>query len=178
MSDTLIQTTAWVLGDDVNTDLNCSGKYLPGKDESYIAAHAFEAVDPSFVQRFKSGDIIVAGTHFGINSSREQAVHILRRMGVAAIVAPSFGRQFFRNAINNGLLVLECDTTGLPNGASVRLDLQAHTFGQQPPRRFRTRGDVDDFRWPEVKTRHLARFSAYYGISAFDLFYPEMKEAA
>ena len=132
MSDTLIQTTAWVLGDDVNTDLNCSGKYLPGKDESYIAAHAFEAVDPSFVQRFKSGDIIVAGTHFGINSSREQAVHILRRMGVAAIVAPSFGRQFFRNAINNGLLVLECDTTGLPNGASVRLDLQAHTFEVMP----------------------------------------------
>ena len=128
MSEQLIQTTAWVLGDDVNTDLNCSGKYLPGKDEAYIAAHAFEALDPSFVQRFKSGDIIVAGTHFGINSSREQAVHILRRMGVAAIVAPSFGRQFFRNAINNGLLVLECDTRGWPNGSSVRLDLQAHTF--------------------------------------------------
>lgn len=132
MSERLIQTTAWVLGDDVNTDLNCSGKYLPGKDEAYIAAHAFEAVDPSFVQRFKSGDIIVAGTHFGINSSREQAVHILRRMGVAAIVAPSFGRQFFRNAINNGLLVLECDTTGWPNGAPVRLDLQAHTFEVMP----------------------------------------------
>lgn len=132
MSDTLIQTTAWVLGDDVNTDLNCSGKYLPGKDEAYIAAHAFEAIDPSFVQHFKSGDIIVAGTHFGINSSREQAVHILRRMGVAAIVAPSFGRQFFRNAINNGLLVLECDTAGLPNGASARLDLQAHTFTVTP----------------------------------------------
>jgi 3-isopropylmalate dehydratase small subunit len=60
-------------------------------------------------------------------------------MGVAAIVAPSFGRQFFRNAINNGLMVLECDTTGLPNGALARLDLQAHTFtvtasdASQPP---------------------------------------------
>ena len=131
MSEHLIEATAWVLGDDVNTDLNCSGKDLPGKDEAYIAAHAFEAVDPSFVQHFKSGDIIVAGTHFGINSSREQAVHILRRMGVAAIVAPSFGRQFFRNAINNGLLVVECDTADISDGDTLTLDLDAHTLTAQ-----------------------------------------------
>jgi len=125
MSDTLIQTTAWVLGDDVNTDLNCSGKYLPGKDEAYIAAHAFEAVDPSFVQRFKPGDIIVAGTHFGINSSREQAVHVMHRMGVSAIIATSFGRQFYRNAINNGLPVIECDISGIVAGNALEIDLVA-----------------------------------------------------
>ena len=120
-----ISGSAYVLGDDVNTDLNCSGKYLPGKDEAYIAAHAFEALSPGFAARFQPGGIIVAGTHFGINSSREQAVHVLRRMGVAAIVAPSFGRQFFRNAINNGLPVLECDTTGITSGGTLVLDLQA-----------------------------------------------------
>ena len=120
-----ISGLAYVLGDDVNTDLNCSGKYLPGKDDAYIAAHAFEALSPGFAARFQPGGIIVAGTHFGINSSREQAVHVLRRMGVAAIVAPSFGRQFFRNAINNGLPVLECDTTDITSGSALVLNLQA-----------------------------------------------------
>lgn len=122
-ADDIIQGQAYLLGDDVNTDLCCSGKYLPGKDENYIAAQAFEAVSPGFATRFATGGVIVAGKHFGINSSREQAVHILRRMGVAAIVAPSFGRQFFRNAINNGLPVLECDTSGIAAGDAVLLDL-------------------------------------------------------
>ena len=122
LNDT-IKGRVYLLGDDVNTDLCCSGKYLPGRDESYIAAQAFEAVSPGFATRFAAGGVIVAGKHFGINSSREQAVHILRRMGVAAIVAPSFGRQFFRNAINNGLPALECDTSGIADGDVVLLDL-------------------------------------------------------
>ena len=119
---------AYVLGNDVNTDLCCSGKYLPGKDEAFIASQAFEAISPGFAARFAKdggGGVIVAGEHFGINSSREQAVHILRRMGVSAIVAPSFGRQFFRNAINNGLLVVECDTAGIEEGDEIVLDLNA-----------------------------------------------------
>ena len=145
MFDTLnsvTRGTAYVLGDDVNTDLNCSGKYLPGKDEAFIAAQAFEAVSPGFAKRFKSGGIIVAGTHFGINSSREQAVHILRRMGVAAIVAPSFGRQFFRNAINNGLLVVECDTRGIAEGDALTLDLDAHRLSVQGGTLVRTLPDI------------------------------------
>ena len=120
-----INHRAYVLGNNVNTDLCCSGKYLPGKDEAFIASQAFEAISPGFVARFVSGGVIVAGEHFGINSSREQAVHILRRMGVAAIVAPSFGRQFFRNAINNGLLVVECDTAGITEGDEIALNLEA-----------------------------------------------------
>ena len=122
LNDT-IKGRVYLLGDNVNTDLCCSGKYLPGRDESYIAAQAFEAVSPGFATRFAAGGVVVAGKHFGINSSREQAVHILRRMGVAAIVAPSFGRQFFRNAINNGLPALECDTSGIADGDMVLLDL-------------------------------------------------------
>jgi 3-isopropylmalate dehydratase small subunit len=123
MPKDLMSGRVYLLGHDVNTDLNCSGKYLPGKDEAFIAAQAFEAVSPGFASRFMAGGVIVAGTHFGINSSREQAVHILRRMGVSAIVAPSFGRQFFRNAINNGLPVLECDITGLADGDDITIDL-------------------------------------------------------
>ncbi len=121
-----IHGPAFLLGDDVNTDLNCSGKYLPGKDEAFIAQHAFDKVSPGFPTRFRKGGIIVAGKHFGINSSREQAVAVMRIMGVAAIVAPSFGRQFFRNAINNGLPVLECDISGIAEGDELQLDLNMH----------------------------------------------------
>jgi 3-isopropylmalate dehydratase small subunit len=123
MLDHTLQGRVYRLGDDVNTDLNCSGKYLPGKDEAFIAAQAFDAVSPGFASRFVAGSVIVAGKHFGINSSREQAVHIMRRMGVAAIVAPSFGRQFFRNAINNGLPVIECDVVGIEEGDTLRIDM-------------------------------------------------------
>jgi 3-isopropylmalate dehydratase small subunit len=115
-SGSRVEGRVYLLGDDVNTDLCCSGKYLPGKDEAFIASQAFEAISPGFATRFAAGGVIVGGKHFGCNSSREQAVHILLRMGVAAIVAPSFGRQFFRNAINNGLLVVECDTAGIGDG--------------------------------------------------------------
>src|ERR1044072_5637781 len=104
-----INGRARLLPEEINTDVHCSAKYLPGKDTGYIAQHAFEQLDAGFVGRFKAGDVIVAGENFGINSSREQAVHVMRLLGVSAIVAPSFGRQFFRNAINNGLPVVECD---------------------------------------------------------------------
>lgn len=124
----LVAGRVFMLGDDVNTDVQCSGKYLPGKDEAYIASQAFEGVAPGFSGRFARGGIIAAGRHFGINSSREQAVHILHRLGVAAIIAPSFGRQFFRNAINNGLLVVECDTSGLCEGDEVAIDVANGEF--------------------------------------------------
>jgi 3-isopropylmalate dehydratase small subunit len=122
MSSDLIKGAARLLPDEVNTDVNCSSKYLPGRDNAYIAQHAFEGVSPGFPQRFTRGDVIVAGRNFGINSSREQAVHILHELGVAAIVAPSFGRQFFRNAINNGLLLVECEVARVAEGDLLEID--------------------------------------------------------
>jgi 3-isopropylmalate dehydratase small subunit len=116
---------AHVLGDEINTDLHCSSKYLPGRDTAYIAERAFEQVAPGFASRFSRGDVIVAGRNFGINSSREQAVHVMRLMGVAVIVAVSFGRQFFRNAINNGLPVVECDVGGIAENDDITVDLEA-----------------------------------------------------
>jgi 3-isopropylmalate dehydratase small subunit len=120
-----IHGRAHVFGDDINTDLHCSSKYLPGKDNAYIAQHAFEQLVPGFPARFRPGDVIVAGKNFGINSSREQAVHIMRAMGVAVIVASSFGRQFFRNCINNGLPVVECDISGIAQGDEIEVDVGA-----------------------------------------------------
>ncbi len=131
MSDQLVfQGPAFLLGDDVNTDLNCSNKYLPGKDVEYVAAHAFDQLSPGIGTRIAShgGGILVAGKHFGINSSREQATQVLHKMKVHAVVSQSFGRQFFRNAINNGLPVFECDTTAIKEGQVLELDLSAGTL--------------------------------------------------
>jgi 3-isopropylmalate/(R)-2-methylmalate dehydratase small subunit len=115
---------SYLLGDDVNTDLHCSSKYLPGKSTEYIAGVAFEELSPGIAKIISGagGGFLVAGHHFGINSSREQAVHVLRMMGVKGIVAKSFGRQFFRNAINNGLPVLECDTSSINDGDLLTVD--------------------------------------------------------
>lgn len=120
-----IRGRAHLLGDGINTDIHCSSKYHPGRDNAYAAQHAFEQLSPGFAARFAEGGIIVAGRNFGNNSSREQAVHILRLMGVAALVAASFGRQFFRNCINNGMPVVECNVSGLSDNDEIELDLAA-----------------------------------------------------
>lgn len=120
-----IKGCARLLPEEVNTDLHCSAKYLPGKNTAYVAQHAFEQIAPHFVSRFKPGDVIVAGRNFGINSSREQAVHVMRALGVSAVIAPAFGRQFFRNAINNGLPVVECDIANIAEGDALEIDLAA-----------------------------------------------------
>ena len=120
-----IRGKAHLLPEEINTDLHCSAKYMPGKDTAYVAQHAFEQIAPQFVATFRKGDLIVAGRNFGINSSREQAVQAMRILGVAAIVAPAFGRQFFRNAINNGLPVVECDVSGIDENDTLDIDLTA-----------------------------------------------------
>jgi len=120
---TLIHGRAHLLGDNVNTDIHCSSKYFPGKDNAYVAQRVFEQLVPGFAARVAPGDIIVAGANLGINSSREQAVQVLRVLGVSALVARSFGRQFFRNCINNGLPAIECDIAGIAQGDNVEVDL-------------------------------------------------------
>ena len=115
---------SYVLGDDVNTDIHCSNKYLPGKDVAYVAQHAFEQLSPNLATQVNAsaGGILIAGHHFGINSSREQATHVLHAMNIRAVVAKSFGRQFFRNAINNGLPVFECDTAQIGAEQTINID--------------------------------------------------------
>ena len=98
---------AWVFGDDINTDLLAPGAYMKfGIDE--IARHCMEAVDPSFAAQVRPGDIVFGGRNFGAGSSREQAVEVLRHLGVVAVVAPSFAGLFYRNGFNLGLPLLTC----------------------------------------------------------------------
>ena len=99
---------ARVLGDNINTDLILAGKYCRMADPAELGRHAFEGVIAGFAGKVRKGDIIVAGRNFGCGSSREQAPLALLAAGVSAIVASSFGRIFFRNAINLGLTVMKC----------------------------------------------------------------------
>jgi 3-isopropylmalate/(R)-2-methylmalate dehydratase large subunit len=99
----------WKYGDDVNTELIFPGKYTyTAVSPAEIAAHALEDLDPSFIERVQAGDIVFAGRNWGCGSSREQAAACLKYNGVAAVVAISFGRIFYRNAINQGLPAIVC----------------------------------------------------------------------
>lgn len=102
-----VEGHAVCLGPDIDTDLIIAGRYLRTKDRSVWAAHVFEDLDPSLAPRLR-GAVIIAGKNFGCGSSREQAPIALREAGVRCVVAPSFARIFFRNAINTGLPAMEC----------------------------------------------------------------------
>ena len=105
----LVRGRVWKFGDDINTDVIISGKYkFKTTDMRELAKHAMESIDPEFSRRVKPGDFIVAGKNFGCGSSREQAPRVLKELGIGAVIAKSFARIFFRNAVNVGLPVLEC----------------------------------------------------------------------
>lgn len=104
-----IKGRVWKFGNDIDTDVIIPGKYLRTKDMQVFAAHAMEGIDPEFSKKAKTGDIIVAGDNFGCGSSREQAPLALKHAGIACVVAKSFARIFFRNAINVGLPLMEAD---------------------------------------------------------------------
>jgi len=104
----IIKGRAIIYGDNVNTDEIIPGRYLHIDDPKELATHAMEDVDSDFSKKIREGgNIIVAGKNFGCGSSREQAVICLKYAGVKAIIATSFARIFFRNAINQGILVVE-----------------------------------------------------------------------
>jgi 3-isopropylmalate/(R)-2-methylmalate dehydratase small subunit len=105
----MIKGRVWKYGDDVNTDVIFPGRYTyTVTDPREIAGHALEDLDPDFAKDVKPGDMVVAGKNFGCGSSREQAALCLKYAGVAAVVAASFARLFFRNAINAGLATVAC----------------------------------------------------------------------
>jgi 3-isopropylmalate/(R)-2-methylmalate dehydratase small subunit len=102
-----VKGRVWLLGDNIDTDAIYPGKYLPIIVPQEMALHALEGIDPEFPKKLQPGDIIVAGSNFGCGSSREQAATCLKACGIAAIVAGSYSRIFFRNAINQGLPLVE-----------------------------------------------------------------------
>lgn len=117
----------WRLGDDVDTDQIIAARYLSLRDLDAMARHALESALPGFAEGVGPGDVIVAGENFGCGSSREHAVLVLKRLGVAAVLCASAARTFYRNAFNNGLPVLECPelVAVLAAGEEVDVDVGA-----------------------------------------------------
>lgn len=124
----MLKGKVWKYGDDVNTDVIFPGKYTyTVTDPAEIASHALEDLDPGFAANVKPGDVVVAGRNFGCGSSREQAAFCLKYAGVVAVVAKSFSRIFYRNAINAGLpMVVSRDAPdALATGDAVDIDFTA-----------------------------------------------------
>jgi len=122
-----IKGKVWKYGDDVNTDVIFPGKYTYTiTDPKEMAIHALEDLDPKFAKEVKKEDIIVAGRNFGCGSSREQAATCLKYAGVGVIVAKSFARIFFRNAINQGLPLVQCKEAveNISSGETITIDFE------------------------------------------------------
>jgi 3-isopropylmalate/(R)-2-methylmalate dehydratase small subunit len=119
----LLQGKALRFGDNIDTDGIIAGKYTKTLDLRELAEHVMEDVDPDFRMKLKPGDFLVAGRNFGCGSSREQAPIALKQVGVACVVARSFARIFYRNAINIGLPLVECDVDVIGEGDILQYEV-------------------------------------------------------
>lgn len=121
---------AHVYGDDVDTDRLFPGRHLFCVEDDDMRAHALEDLDPAFRDRVRPGHVVVGGRNFGCGSSREQAVACLRVSGVRTVIARSFARIYFRNAINNGVAPIVCDAAvdAISDGDEVEVDLAQGTI--------------------------------------------------
>ena len=120
----------WKFGDDVNTDEIIPARYLNISDPEGLAAHCMEDADPDFMKKMSPGDIIVADKNFGCGSSREHAPIAIKAAGISCVIAKSFARIFYRNCINMGLPILECEDAvlGISEGDEVEVDLETGTI--------------------------------------------------
>jgi 3-isopropylmalate/(R)-2-methylmalate dehydratase small subunit len=124
-------------GDNVDTDVIIPARYLNTASHQELAAHCMEDIDSGFVRKVQPGDLIVANKNFGCGSSREHAPIAIKASGISCVIASTFARIFYRNAINIGLAILECDEAarGIADGDDVEVDfdtglIQDHTTGK------------------------------------------------
>lgn len=124
--EAVIEGPAYKLGDNVNSDVIIPGRYLIYIDPERLAEHAFEVLGDGFPARLRQYRILVAGRNFGCGSAREQAATAIRGLGIRAVIARSFARTFYRNAVNDGLPIVECSElyAAVQEGDEVRIDLR------------------------------------------------------
>ena len=116
---------AFKFGDNISTDHIAPGRLFHLRNDlAEFSKHVLEDADPDFAKKVQKGDFVVAGNNFGLGSSREHAPQIIKLAGVGAVIAKSFARIFYRNAINIGLLAIECDTDKIDDGDNLELDIK------------------------------------------------------
>lgn len=121
----ILHGKAWKFGNDISTDLIAPGRYFHLRsDLNELAKHVLEDADPQFASKVGKGDFVVGGRNFGLGSSREHAPTIIKLSGVSCVLAKSFARIFFRNAINIGLPVIECDTDKIAAGDELEINFE------------------------------------------------------
>jgi len=125
--ENIIKGRVLKFGDNVDTDIIYPGSFLKERDPKKMAEYAFEGFEKGFAKKIQPGDIIVAGKNFGCGSSREQAATCLKALGIAAIVAKSFSRIYFRNAINQGIPIITCseEIEKIENHETAEIDFAA-----------------------------------------------------
>ena len=121
------QGTVIKYGDNVDTDVIIPARYLNTIDKKELASHCMEDLDTTFTQRVKPGDIMVAGENFGCGSSREHAPIAIKESGISLVIAKSFARIFYRNSINIGLPIIECNVASekIDDGDEVEIDFES-----------------------------------------------------
>ena len=141
--ESIIQGKIYKFGHNINSDVIIPGRYLIYIDKERLGQHAFEMLGEGFGNKLRNFDILVAGRNFGCGSAREQAATAIQGVGIKAVVACSFARTFYRNAINDGLPIVECPELyeAVSEGEEIRIDLAAgrifhagkeHAFAQFP----------------------------------------------
>jgi 3-isopropylmalate/(R)-2-methylmalate dehydratase small subunit len=125
--ESVIEGRVFKFGDNINSDIIIPGRYLIYIDREKLGQHAFEMLGEGFADRLRTFDILVAGRNFGCGSAREQAATAIQGLGIKAVVASSFSRTFYRNAINDGLPIMECPALyeAVTEGDQIRIDLEA-----------------------------------------------------
>ena len=150
----------WNFGANIDTDVIIAARYLNSSDPEHLAKYVMEDADPDFPKKLKKGDIIVAGENFGCGSSREHAPIALKAAGVAAVVAPSFARIFYRNAFNMGLPIFELpESLEIKEGEEISIDLDNGEITNNTTNKTYTFTPIPDFMQELIAAGGLINFA-------------------
>jgi 3-isopropylmalate/(R)-2-methylmalate dehydratase small subunit len=155
-----INGKVWRFGKDIDTDLIIAARYLNTSEPEKLAKHVMEDADPEFVTKMSQGDVIVAGDNFGCGSSREHAPIALKAAGVAAVIAPTFARIFYRNSFNMGLPIFELkESAEINEGDSVSVDMDAGTVTNNTTNKTYNFTPIPDFMQKLIDAGGLMNFA-------------------
>jgi len=155
-----INGKVWRFGKDIDTDLIIAARYLNTSVPKELAKHVMEDADPEFVNKMNSGDVIVAGENFGCGSSREHAPIALKAAGIAAVIAPTFARIFYRNSFNMGLPIFELqESAEIREKDDITIDMDAGTITNNTTNKTYTFSPIPEFMQELIDAGGLMNFA-------------------